>query len=68
MANGNSLVPLPVIGSGKALAALVAGGLVTAGVAILDQYLPHALPPEAVSSFEMISTALAVYYTPHGGA
>lgn len=56
------LPPNPKLGNGKAYAAAFAGAIVTAIVAIANQYLPHVLPAEAVAAFQTAATIIAVWY------
>ena len=59
--------PAPNVGNNKAYAATAAGFASTILVYILDQVIPHPLPPEIVAAVQGLITIAAVYFTPHGG-
>lgn len=59
--------PAPTTGSGKAVAAVIAGSLATIIVYIVDQFLKTPLPTEIVAAVQTLFTAGAVYIVPHGG-
>lgn len=64
-------VPIPQApqsGNNKAYAATAAGFASTIIVYIVDQFLPHPLPPEIVAALQGLVTIAAVYFTPHGSA
>lgn len=53
-------------GNNKAYAALAAGAASTIIVYVIDQFLPHPLPPEIVAAVQTLVGAGAVWMTPHG--
>lgn len=58
--------PAQSVGNNKAWAATAAGFASTIIVYIIDQFMPHPLPPEIVAAVQGLTTIAAVYYTPHG--
>ena len=60
--------PAPAGGNLKAYAATAAGSLSTILVYVVDQFMPHPLPPEIVAAVQTLVTVAAVYFTPHGAA
>lgn len=55
----------PTPGVAKTVGAVLAGSLATIIVYVVDQFLPHPLPPEIASAVQAVFTVGVVYFTPH---
>lgn len=58
----------PPQGANKAIAAGLAGAIVTIMSYLLSTFAHQQLPTEVVAALQTIIVAALVYYVPHGGA